>query len=87
MVISRGYAAKYIFYLPQKSNDHQIEGCLPFTRANQSVYALGKINGKQTSGLVNLPFAEISSLYLKKPQKPETGIKDPIFTYGTHISV
>ena len=23
-------------------------------------------NGKQTSGLVNLPFAEISSLYLKK---------------------
>ena len=23
-------------------------------------------NGKQTSGLVNLPFAKISSLYLKK---------------------
>ena len=42
MVISRGYATWYIFYLPQKSNDHQIEGCLPFTGANQSVYGLDK---------------------------------------------
>ena len=44
-------------------------------------------NGKQTSGLVNLPFAEISSLYLKKATEAWNWYQRSHFTYGTHISV